>query len=331
MRRSLTASFLALALLAAPVAAQAKPHGLPDPKLCNGLKTLCKRTLDQVVLPGAHNAMSSANLDWKIPNQTLTIPEQLDFGIRALLLDTHYGRLQDNGVVVTDDKGNNDVGTRGVYLCHVLCELGASPLAPTLRQIRKWLRANPAEVLVIENEDYISNDDFVGAMDKSGLLDYVYRGPDAPWKTLGEMITKGHRVVMLADNDKAVDPLWYRPTYDGVMQETPYTFNPPSKLTDPANWPDSCVPNRGLNGGTTGSLFLMNHWSPSTAPPEPDPATAAQVNATDVLLGRASKCAELRGRYPNLIAVDQVSYGGLLEAVGRLNELPASVIHPAGT
>ncbi len=237
MRRTLTAFLLALALLALPAAAQAKPHGLPDPKLCNGLKTLCKRTLDQVVLPGAHNAMSSANLDWKIPNQVLTIPEQLDFGIRALLLDTHYGRLQDNGVVVTDDDGDVQVGTRGIYLCHELCELGASPLAPAFRQIRKWLRANPAEVLVIENEDYISNADFVGAMEKSGLLDYVYRGPDAPWKTLGQMITKGHRVVMLADNDKTVDPLWYRPTYEGLMQETPYTFNPPSKLTDPANWP----------------------------------------------------------------------------------------------
>ena len=329
MRRALL-SLTVLVVLAVPGTAHAKPHGV-EPKVCNGLKSLCKRTLDQVVLPGSHNAMSSADLGWALPNQTPAIPGQLDAGVRALLLDTHYGRLQPDGTVRTDDNGSVTEGVRGTYLCHVLCEIGATPLSPALRQIRKWLRANPQEVLVIENEDYISNDDFVGAMTKSGLLDYVYRGPDAPWKTLGKMIKKGHRVVMLADNDKAVDPLWYRPSYEGVLQETPYTFNPPSKLTDPANWPDTCRPNRGLNGGTTGSLFLMNHWSPSTALPTPDPAQSAAVNATDVIVGRATKCAELRGRYPNLIAADQITYGGLFDAVRQLNRLPADVIHPPGT
>ncbi len=75
----------------------------------------------------------------------------------------------------------------------------------------------------------------------------------------------------------------------------------------------------------------MNHWSPSTPPLQPNPTASAEVNATDVIVGRAAKCAELRGRYPNLIAVDQVTYGGLIEAVARLNKLPASIIHPPGT
>lgn len=330
MRRGLALPILLLALLtlALPAAAQAKPHGYPNPKKCNGMKALCDRTLDQVVLPGSHNAMSSQELGWLLPNQTLTIPEQLDFGVRALLLDTHYGRLQPDGTVITDDDGDVTTGERGTYLCHEVCQIGASPLSPVLRQIRKWLRANPTEVLLIENEDYISNDDFVSAMTKSGLLDYVYKGSRTPWKTLGKMIRKGRRVVMLADNDKAVDPAWYRPTYEGLMQETPYTWNPPSKLTDPANWPSTCVPNRG---GLSGSLFLMNHWSPSIAPLTPDPAASAAVNATDVLVGRATKCAEIRGRYPNILAVDQVSYGGLIDAARELNSLPADEIHPPGT
>ena len=130
------------------------------------------------------------------------------------------------------------------------------------------------------------------------------------------MIAKRHQVVMLADRNSSGDPKWYRPTYKGIMQETPYTFNPPSKLTDPANWPESCQPNRG---GTDGSLFLMNHWSPSTAPPEPDLEQSAQVNALDVILGRAAKCAEIRGRIPTLIAVDQFQVGGVIEAVRQLN------------
>jgi hypothetical protein len=141
------------------------------------------------------------------------------------------------------------------------------------------------------------------------------------------MNANDHRVVMLSDNESVGDPAWYRPTYEGLLQETPYTFNPPSQLTDPANWPNSCRPNRG---GTEGSLFLMNHWSPSTPPQHPDLAQSAQVNATDVIVGRATKCAEIRGRYPNLIAADQVTAGGLIAAVRQLNKLPADQITPPG-
>jgi hypothetical protein len=318
---------IVLGLLAVAVAAVALASSASAMK-CNGMKRLCDRRLDQIVLPGTHNAMSSDELGWQIPNQTLTIPGQLEGGIRAMLLDTHYGRLQENGGVLTDDGGQVSDGVRGTYLCHVLCELGASKLAPTLREIRKWLRANPNEVILIENEDYISAPDFVSAMKRSGLLDLVYKGTRAPWPKLGKLIAKDHRVVMLSDNESKGDPAWYRPTYEGLLQETPYTFNPPSELTDPANWPKSCRPNRG---DTDGSLFLMNHWSPSTAPQEPDLEQSAQVNAKSVVLGRAKKCAEVRGRYPNIIAVDQFTAGGLLRAVADINRLSAKLIHPPGT
>ena len=50
-----------------------------------------------------------------------------------------------------------------------------------------------------------------------------------------------------------------------------------------------------------------------------------------MLVGRATKCAEIRGRYPNILAVDQVSYGGLIDAARELNSLPADEIHPPGT
>ena len=47
--------------------------------------------------------MSAASLGWGIPNQSVAIPDQLETGIRALLIDTHYGRLQPDGTVMTDD------------------------------------------------------------------------------------------------------------------------------------------------------------------------------------------------------------------------------------
>ena len=112
---------------------------------CNGLRSLCDQPFDEVVLPGTHNAMSSESLGWRLPNQSVAIPEQLEGGIRALLIDTHYGEPRDDGVVETRDNATSAEGDIGMYLCHVLCELGATKLSPVLRQIRKWVRKPPPQ------------------------------------------------------------------------------------------------------------------------------------------------------------------------------------------
>lgn len=129
---------------------------------------------------------------------------------------------------------------------------------------------------------------------------------------------------MLADND-AGGYDWYHRTYQGILQETPYTFPNPNQLTDPANWEQSCGPNRG---DVTGSMFLMNHWSPPTAPAKPDFEKSAEVNARSVLVGRAEKCAEVRGRLPSLIAADQITAGDLIGAVRDLNAIAAQTPGP---
>jgi hypothetical protein len=126
------------------------------------------------------------------------------------------------------------------------------------------------------------------------------------------MIGTRRQVVILAERDSGNVP-WCHEAYGGILQETAYTWANPSQLTDPANWPASCAPNRG---GRSGSLFLMNHWSPPVAP---NPATSALVNAADVLEGRALACRAARGLMPTIVAVDMFQSGGLFEAVRRLN------------
>jgi hypothetical protein len=63
----------------------------------------------------------------------------------------------------------------------------------------------------------------------------------------------------------------------------------------------------------------MNHWSPPTPPEQTNIANDEAVNAKDVIVGRARTCAELRGRMPTIIAVDQFAIGGLFAAVRELN------------
>ena len=205
MRRSLLTAALACVLVAG-VASEAAAAGRgPN---CNGARELCQRHLDEVVLPGAHNAMSALDLGWRIPNQTLAIPDQLERGIRALLVDTHYGRLQANGTVRTDDDGQGSVGERGLYLCHVLCEVGASPLVPVLRSIRDFIAANRNTVIVIVNEDHVAPGDFAGAVEESGLGDFVYEDDPGPeWPTLRKMIASREQVVVLAERNAGHRPL----------------------------------------------------------------------------------------------------------------------------
>lgn len=59
---------------------------------CNGAAALCGRRLDEVVLAGTHNSMASADVSsWLFPQQERGMAAQLEDGVRALLVDVHYG------------------------------------------------------------------------------------------------------------------------------------------------------------------------------------------------------------------------------------------------
>jgi hypothetical protein len=301
-RTALACALLAALVAAAPAAAR--------PRQCNGEHRLCHRPFNQVVLPAAHNAMSAQSLGFLIPNQQVGIPDQLRAGVRGFLFDTYYAHRDPNGTVVND---STPTPQSQIYLCHVLCQIGATPLIDVLRAMRSFLDAHPNNVLLIINEDYVSPEDFAREVRRSGLGRHVYRGRTGPiWPTLAKMIRRRGQVVMLAEHDSGTVP-WYHEAYNGILQETAYTWATPDLITNPANWPASCAPNRG---GTTGSLFLMNHWSPPVAP---TPAGSAVVNATNTIVGRATTCRSVRGLMPTIVAVDMFQSGGLLEAVRQLN------------
>ena len=59
---------------------------------CNGEVDICNVPLDHVVFPATHNSMSSSLYPgWLFAEQISTIKGQLDAGVRAFLIDTHYG------------------------------------------------------------------------------------------------------------------------------------------------------------------------------------------------------------------------------------------------
>ena len=141
---------------------------------CNGSVALCDRQLNEVAFAGTHNSFSAADSPgWFIANQLRTITRQLDDGIRLLLIDAHWGVQDANGKVLTDfdaeERDRNRVakalrprcsrrpsgsrhrlggttaeGEADVWLCHTVCELGATRMADSLGDIASSSRPTPA-------------------------------------------------------------------------------------------------------------------------------------------------------------------------------------------
>jgi hypothetical protein len=317
----------------------------PAPGGCNGHEELCDRPLDEVALAATHNSMSVPLPGWYSSEQEKPIADQLRDGIRGLLIDTHYGDRLPNGKVRTyfgsreelekkvkvdgvspeafdaalnlrDRLGFSGKGERGMYLCHSFCELGATRLGSVLADLRTFLVANPGAVLVVINQDYVTPEDFVGAVEDADLERFAYTGPvSGKWPTMREMVDSGKRVVFLAENHAGAAP-WYHLAYDTITEETPYAFKKPAQLTNPDNLDKTCEPNRGPDEAP---VFLVNHWI--TTDPLPLPSDASRVNAYDPLLARARDCRRIRNHLPNLVAVNFYRRGDLFRVVDTLNGL----------
>ena len=339
--RALTVFGLAgvLAVLAAWLGRASEPAPAPpvETEACNGHLELCGRRLDEVVLAGAHNAMSSVDVArWMFPQQEKGVAGMLADGVRALLVDVHYGRpvldedrvktdLQAEGTSreriekavgkegvaaamrIRDRLTGKDEGPRGLYLCHGFCELGSLPLVPWLRTVHDFLASNPGEVVLLVLEDYVEPADLAAAFAESGLDRFAYRGPpQPPWPTLRELLDSRQRAIVFIESGRS-GVEWLHAAF-ATIQETPYSFHKPEDF--------SCAVNRG---GTTGALFQINHWIDTT--PAPKPSNAAIVNAYDFLLARARQCQEERKKRANVVAVDFYRTGDLFRVVRTLNGL----------
>ncbi|MEZ5412273.1 MAG: hypothetical protein R2761_29845 [Acidimicrobiales bacterium] len=301
----------------------------PDVARCNGHAELCDRPYDQVVVAATHNAMSSPGLVRVWPEQGRDLRGQLDGGVRALLIDTHYWEpvvsRRQQAADVAPPSPNAALLARalkpltssqpGAWLCHLACGLGARPLADGLGDVRAFLDDNPGEVVTLIIQDRVSPTDTETAFEEAGLEPYLFDGDvDGGWPTLGEMVDSGHRLVVFAESGRP-GPAWYRPAFDHI-QETPFRARQASDL--------SCAAGRG---GPGAELFLLNHWVLGIVP---DRAAAAALNRRGAVVERAQLCQVERGRLPTFVAVDFAELGDVTGAVDELNGLapPSRVSRP---
>jgi hypothetical protein len=315
---------------------------------CNGHIELCDVAVNDVAFFGAHNAMAGSREDgWFFRNQIGGLNSQLNGGVRAFMLDLHYGVRTGNGVRTvfrnseeesaaieaagqvadpTDQDEFDDAvdligqgvpaGEPEVYLCHVACELGATRAEEAFRTIDDYLRSHPTEVVILILEDHVAPEDAVRALDRAGLDENAYTwepDPDSDsnsnsdWPTLREMINSGNNVLVLVENEGGATDA---PAWYHDAYDGELLQDTPYRFETISDF--SCELERG---SPDAPLFLINHWV-SVAPPSP--VVAERVNRRSVLDGRVAECDGGRGR-PNIIAVDFFDRGDVRAYVDELN------------
>ena len=311
-----------------------KRAGAIDPdsiSVCNGSPNLCDMRLNQVTFPGTHNSMSAADdPGWLFTNQRHNIARQLDDGIRLLLIDPHYG-VADGTKVRTDlqregvkrNRIAKQIGTEGLasaerlfgdlgrgdldpdeeelYLCHSLCELGATKMVDALDDVRKFLEDNRYEVVIIFIEPSADADDIADAFHQAGLDPYLATLQRyEPLPTLRDLIAADRRLIVFTERGGGT-PDWY---HEGFS----YTQD-----TEVGAEPDECLPR---NGTAASPLLLVNNWVDGF----PAPVEANEkLNDVATLMQRARTCRRELGRYPNMLPVDFYDSSGVIEAAARLN------------
>ena len=275
---------------------------------CNGSQNLCSKRFNEVHYLTTHNSFNYSlrgklknygPLAYLFPNQNRPIQNQLNEGVRALMIDLHLFR-------------NKVVLCHGGRACNIL---GKDLAINVFRDIRLFLENHPNEVITLILESYIPSKKLTEVLNESGLSSYLHcQTKGSPWPTLGEMVAHPQsnnckypgRLVILNDRVEVNDPQWNLDLFGEWAVETKYSYKKIKEL--------DC----GLNRGSSkNDLFILNHFTTFIAGKKRD---ARKINQFQFLLDRVLKCEAQSGKIANFITVDFYSEGEAQSVIKHLND-----------
>lgn len=293
---------------------------------CYGSGALCSRRYDEVLVAGTHNANVSLAYFLNFPffniNQSRTLTQQLDDGIRHLELDIDY---------CTPNEEGGDV-----CLCHNndFCPAGSLPAAAGLGEIYNWLVANPSEVVTLNFEEYLDGEDFDRVMIDSGLASMAFETPGRRC-TVSKAACSSREECPEGEMCKVEDYWPYSLNNMAKRNRRVVVFN--VNYSGSSDW----VLSSSLIEKTPFGIDLDDEWPCSDSPPDPevryglehvrsglfgigDVAASACANATTNIENHLEKCESAAGRNVNFVIVDFYETSrGPLEIVNIANGVTA--------
>jgi hypothetical protein len=235
-------------------------------------------------------------------NQEDNITQQLNNGVRALMLDTY------------DFQGD-------IWLCHSFggkChDYTAFELArDTLKEIELFLSANPSEIVTLILEDYVeSPKGLTNVFNDAGLRKYWFPVTKMPkngqdWPLVSDMVANNQRLLVFTSKKSKQDS-------EGIAYQ--WNFMVENQYGDDGMKAGTCT-NRGESSALndkTKSLVLVNYFRSTPV------KQIACVQNSGNLSNMIQTCYGAAGnRWANFVAVDyykRSNGGGAFQAVDTLN------------
>uniref|UniRef100_A0A0E0KQR5 Phosphatidylinositol-specific phospholipase C X domain-containing protein n=1 Tax=Oryza punctata TaxID=4537 RepID=A0A0E0KQR5_ORYPU len=235
-------------------------------------------------------------------NQQDTITDQLNNGVRGLMLDMYDFR--------------NDI-----WLCHSFggaCQNFTAfvPAVEVLGEIERFLARNPSEVVTVFVEDYVESPmGLTRVLNASGLTKYMFPAWRMPksggdWPRLSDMVRDNHRLLFFTSKSA-------KEAAEGIPYEWRYVVE--NQYGTKGMIKGRC-PNRAESAAMNDlsrSLVLVNYFRDL-----PNFPVACKDNSAE-LLDMLTTCHDLSAdRWANFIAVDfykRSDRGGAAEATDKAN------------
>ena len=203
---------------------------------------------NEVCWLAAHNAFASSAHGWLYHQQSLSMDDQYNYGVRTFLIDVHWHEY--GGSCFEPPKKELALMHSESEFLNVVVQKQGPPLKLGwfMAKVKKWLESDDEAIITLILESYTGMDGHAGLtklLKKHNLVDMIYDQPASvsTWPTLAKLVETNKRLIIISSN-------WH----DGYLHISSILTENHFDITKD---PDGKVFRR-----KNGSLFAFNHFHP---------------------------------------------------------------------